>query len=297
MFSFIAEAVAEFLSDCEARGHSRNTLTAYRNALRFFVDFFAERQLKDMADLTPALLREYSLHCSSTLKAGGAHARMRPVKTFLKWSYAEELLPRDLTKRLPMPKLPREPQAAVRKSEFMQLLEAARRHSRKPLRDIAILTLLIDTGLRATEAMRLELSDIKSNGVIEVRYGKGGKSRLVPVERPTLRAIRAYVATERPNSADTAVIFLAEGEPMSRKSLDKLLERLCQAAGVKRFSAHTFRRGFAVQFLQNGGDVFTLQRIFGHTSLEMTNRYAQLLTDDIKNIHRRASPLRQLQEY
>ncbi|MBX8466709.1 tyrosine-type recombinase/integrase [Deinococcus sp. RIT780] len=292
MFDQLQQIINEFLLDGEARGHSVLTTRAYRTAFRAFTDWLSERQVDRINQLTPALLREYAVHCSATLSPGGAHARLRPVKTLLKWAHQEELVAHDLTRRLPMPKLSREPLPAVRFGDFQKLLGAARVKSRSPLRDVALLTVLYDTGVRASEALALRLEDIRPEGFLLVRQGKGGKSRSVPMERATLKAIRAYIHQERHEDPGSPVLFLAGDQPLTRGALDKLLERLSTFAGLPRLSAHTFRRGFAVQYLRNGGDVFTLQRIFGHSSLEMSNRYAQLMDDDVKVVHRRASPLR-----
>lgn len=287
----VSTVVTEFLLDREARGHSPNTLRAYRHALTPFTQWLAEHQAPLLTDVTPALLRDYALACSALLSPGGAHARLRPVKTLLKWAHEEELIGRDLTRRLPMPRLKRDPLPCVRLTDFQGLVTAAQSHSRTPLRDTALLMVLFDTGLRASEVLALHLSDVRPEGALTVRQGKGGKSRAVPMDRKTLKAIRTYVQRER-RGEHTPVLFLAQDHGLTRGALDKILERLCKAADLPRFSAHAFRRGCAVQYLRNEGDVFTLQRILGHTSLEMTNRYAQLLDEDVKQAHLRASPVR-----
>lgn len=292
MIDSLPQNINEFLLDGEARGHSPQTTRAYRAAFTAFTTWMAARDIRRLAQITPLALREYAVHCSATLSPGGAHARLRPIKTLLKWAHAEELLLTDLTRRLPMPRLPREPMPAVRFGDFQKLLGAARLKSRTPLRDAALLTVLYDTGVRASEALNLQLDDVRPEGFLLIRKGKGGKSRSVPMERPTLKAIRAYISHERNIDPASPFVFLVDDHQMTRGALDKVLDRLCQFAGLQRLSAHAFRRGFAVQYLRNGGDVFTLQRIFGHSSLEMSNRYAQLLDDDIKAAHRRSSPLR-----
>ena len=292
MYDLLQPAIDEFLRDCEGRGHSRNTLRAYGLALRDFKRYAEAQGVTALSQVKPGLLRAYGLHCIEILSPGGAHARLRPVKTFLKWSHAEELVQSDLTKRMTLPKLPREEQPAVRPDDFKRLLQAIKLSSRNPQRDTALLTVMFDTGIRASELTGLELDDLKPDGTLIVKRGKGGKSRVVPLERSTARVIRTYIQHERPSNTGFKRIFLAHDEPMTRRTLDKLLARLCKYAALPRLSAHSFRRGFAAQFIRNGGDVFTLQRIFGHTSLEMSNRYAMLDRDDLKSIHRRASPLR-----
>lgn len=295
MSESLSSVVTEFLLDCEARGHSPRTLLAYGSAFKFFLTWTTERQAESLTELTPPLLREYALHCSELLSPGGAHARLRPIKSLVKWAYHEELLSRDLSSRIPMPRLKRERLPAVRLADFQKLTAAARVSSRSPLRDVALLTVLFDTGLRASEALSLQLEDVRSEGFLVVRQGKGGKTRTVPMDRKTLKAIRSYVRKERPQEADESMLFLGVEQGLTRGGLDKLLERLCKVAGLPRLSAHAFRRGCAVQFLRNGGDAIALQHIFGHTSLEMTSRYAQLIDDDLKLAHRRASPLRKVE--
>ena len=292
MFDNIQQIINEFLLDCEARGHSKATLLAYRNALKYFARWAAEKDIERATELTPLHLREYGQVCLAALSAGGAHARLRPVKTLLKWAFHEELMTHDITMRIRLPKLPQNPMPAVRVEDFNKFLAIARTKSRSPLRDVALLTVLFDTGLRASEALALEISDIKQEGYLLVRHGKGGKSRSVPVERATIKTIRSYIQYERSDESGTNLVFLVNDHAMSRGALDKMLDRFSEFAGINRLSAHAFRRGFAAQYIRNGGDVFTLQRILGHTSLEMSNRYAMLVTDDLKAVHRRASPLR-----
>lgn len=292
MYDQLQQVINEFLLDCEARGHSRATLVTYRNALRFFATWATGQDVEKLKELTPTHLREYGIYCVGRLSPGGAHARLRPVKTLLKWAFQEEFIDHDVTRRMRLPKLERKEMPAVRQEDFKKLMAVAHTKSRFPLRDAALLTVLYDTGLRASEMLNLELSDIKSEGFLLVRKGKGGKSRSVPVERTTVRTIRSYIQYERHDDPGTQLLFLVDDHPMSRGALDKLLDRFCEFAGINRLSAHAFRRGFAVQYLRNQGDVFTLQRILGHTSLEMSNRYAMLVTDDLKVVHRRASPLR-----
>ena len=290
MFGTISQVMEEFLLDCQSRGHSRNTLSAYRCAFKSFSSWTQVRSIERVDTLTPMMLREYAAQCLSDVTPGAAHARLRPLKTLLKWAHREEYLTQDVTRRLQLPKLPREPLATIRVTQVRQLLEAVAQHSRHALRDRAILTVLFDTGLRVSELTGLDLEDLRAEGFLVIRRGKGAKSRVVPISRPTVKVIRRYLADERPESVSCPALFLTSEGRMAAATVDKLLERSCKAAGLPRFSAHTFRRGFGVQYLRNGGDVFTLQRIFGHTSLEMSNRYAQLVDDDVKDAHRRASP-------
>lgn len=288
--------IQDFLSYCRQKGHSRNTLLAYKNSLRTFEQFALARKVTTVEAVTRALLRDYADHLSEIMKPGGAHARLRPLKTFFTWLEADEVIPKSPMTRVALPKLPRKILPAVG-TDDMQRLMAAAQMSKNPLRDRAILAVLFDTGVRASELCGLCLADVQPGGRLEVQAAKGGRSRIVPISRVGMRHLSRYIQSERPQSRLDTLFLTTPQAGMTRYTVSQLLERLCHAANIQQFSAHCFRRGFAVNYLRNEGDVFTLQRILGHATLEMTNRYAVLVTEDLKDVHRRASPLSTLSEW
>lgn len=286
----LEDLVAEFLRDCHARHLSRNTLSYYEASLRQFVAFLrAEGLPLDVQALTPMVLRRFAeVSESQGLGPGGVHARLRAIRAFCGFLVQEELLERNPFKRFKLPKLPQEQLPVVSSAEFTLLMQVAAT-TRHPLRDQAILSLLYDTGLRARELLGLTLEDV-GVGVLLVR-GKGAKERYVPVSKLTMRRVRVYLRSERPVSP-LPQVFLADKEtPLNYSGLRGLLQRLYQRAGLPYKSPHAFRRGMAVEFLRNGGDVFTLQRILGHATLEMTRRYAQLSLEDVRTVFAKASPV------
>lgn len=125
--------------------------------------------------------------------------------------------------------------------------------------------------------------------------GKGNKRRAIFFGRTTARALWQYLREQSHEEND--FVFVSDrgggaGEPLTRSGLLQLVRRLGQSAKIQaaRCSPHTFRHTFAVEFLRNGGNVFSLQQILGHTSLHMTNRYVALAQADIENQHRQFSP-------
>lgn len=291
----LEQHIQDFLAYCRQKGHSKNTILAYQNALYSFQEYAKAQGIQAAEEVTRQCLRHYATAVTETLNPGGAHARLRPVKTFFLWLEADEVIAKSPMRRVSLPKLPRQILAAVGPEEIKRLLGAAT-SSKYPLRDKAIVATLFDTGLRVSELCGLNLEDVHAGGKLEVRTAKGGQSRIVPISRVTLRHITRYIQAERPKSRVNTLFLTNAQTQMNRNTVSQLLRRLSKEAQIPAVSPHAFRRGFAVNYLRNSGDVFTLQRILGHATLEMTNRYAVLMTEDLKEVHRRASPMSTLNE-
>lgn len=227
------------------------------------------------------------------LKAGGVHAHVRALKAFFGWAHREELLPGNPAQRLERPSLPNHRLPTVTADQVGTLLKAAKATD-QPLRDVSLVLTLFDTGVRLAEVIGLRATDLlPERGVLRV-IGKGDKERSVPIGTRALGAVSAYRRRERePRHGGVQHLFLSRsGQPMTRSCVSIRLALLSKTAGLSREQAapHAFRRGFAVEFLRNGGDVFTLQQILGHSSLEMTRRYVNFLDEDLKAAHLRFSP-------
>jgi len=158
-------------------------------------------------------------------------------------------------------------------------------------RNRAILLLLVDTGLRASELCRLMLHQVdQRNSRVQV-LGKGAVERSIPFSPRTGQALWRYLA-RRPNALPSDPVFVtALNRPLDRGQLLNLVEGIGQRAGVTDVHPHRFRHTFAIQYLRNGGDPYTLQRLLGHSSLDMVKEYLALAQVDLDNAHRRASPV------
>ncbi|GGJ23579.1 tyrosine-type recombinase/integrase [Deinococcus roseus] len=228
------------------------------------------------------------------LNAGGIHAHGRALRGVFHWAFKEELISKDPVKRLELPSVPKERMPAVQPAQLKKLVEASKT-AEHPLRDKAILLVLFDTGIRLGEITGLKIEDVlMDRGMLRV-VGKGNKERFVPIGGSAMLAINRYMQRERkPAHAGIRQLFLGRGGiPLDRTGVALALEKLAKKIGLERkdCTPHTFRRGFAVQFLRNGGNLFALQQILGHTTLDMTRRYVGYLDDDIKDIHVRNSPV------
>jgi len=270
----------------EQRDHSRCSLAELRQFLAYVADGYKEPNgrwgnPKVAANLKP-------------VRPATIHRYYRELRTLFNWLVREELLSESPVERITPPKLKAE-QVQPFTQEQIETLRRAARRSFHPRRDEAIVLLLLDTGLRASELCGLRMSDMDMQGRHCSVIGKGNKRRTIYFGRTAGKALWQYLR-EEPREEDSP-IFVSDrgkraGEPLQRSGLLQLIKRLGRAAHVQdaRCSPHTFRHTFAIEFLRNGGNVFSLQQILGHTSLHMTNRYVALAQADIENQHRQFSP-------
>ena len=157
--------------------------------------------------------------------------------------------------------------------------------------------MLLDAGLSIGEIIRLKIYDLHlDEGIIKV-LGKGKKERYVPIGINCQKVLQRYLFRYRSkqNDLQNDYIFLStNGNPLTENSVKLMFARLARKSGVKRLHAHLCRHTFATKFLINGGDVFTLQRILGHSTLEMVRNYVNLASNHVALQHRRFSPLDRL---
>jgi site-specific recombinase XerD len=152
-------------------------------------------------------------------------------------------------------------------------------------------SVLLDTGLRVSEVANLGLEEVDmTTGAMLARHRKGSKQRIVRIGSKAQKALWRYVTIYRRRDSD-ALFLSRSGESLNVVGLKILVRHLTQKAGVK-VHVHKLRHMFAISYPRNGGDVFTLQHLLGHATLQMTQRYLQRSSDDdAAKAHRKFSPL------
>ncbi|KEF33387.1 hypothetical protein RDMS_12820 [Deinococcus sp. RL] len=277
------------------RKRSAYTVTYYAATGRALTAYLqSEGHTLAAAEVSVSDLRGFMEHLTCRgLSEGGIDAHFRALRGVFAWAVADELLDRDPTKRLERPRKPQKLMVTLSPDEYRLLLAEARKGHQKG-RDTALLVTLFDTGLRLAEVAGLQVLDVRlTEGHIRV-VGKGNKERIVPLGLRSTEALDRYIRKVRkPRHPSITHLFLGRGgEPLTRSGVSQLLADLAAAVNIPRAHAapHAFRRAFAVNYLRNGGDVFSLQHVLGHTSLEMTRRYVNLLPEDLKAAHVRVSP-------
>jgi len=307
-------ALIDYYEVCNrSEGKSAKTISWYSANLQCFHQYLKNRKLPDSIDsIDLKLLREYVLYLlkrkrfenrayassdAEPLSASTVHGHVRTIRAFFAWLAREGFVEDDLANGLKPPKVPKKIVSTLSDEEIRSILSACNLKEPCDMRNQAIFMILLDTGLRIGELVNLKMDDVNVNeGLLKV-MGKGQKERIVPIGSNAQRALQKYLFRYRPAPAHKGienVLLSVHGRPLTENSMKLMFARLAKRSGVRRLHAHLCRHTFATRFLTNGGDVFALQQILGHSTLEMVRRYANLTSNHIVMQHHRCSPLDRL---
>ena len=282
------------------RGMADNTLQAYGRDLERFANWaalirftgYSKPSLKDLARYV-AFLHDEKLAPPSIAR------HLVSLKMFYRFLKMEERADASAVDLLGSPKLWERIPQVLSPSAVEELLQSPQPGDRFYLRDKAILETLYATGCRASEVVSLKLADLYLDSAFCKCLGKGSKQRVVPLGRPAIAALRAYLAG--PSDVlirDRANVFVSKsGRPLSRIFLWALVKKYCQRAGLSRkASPHTLRHSFATHVLAGGADLRTVQELLGHASIQTTQHYTHVDRERLKAIHKQFHPRGKVRE-
>lgn len=220
---------------------------------------------------------------------------LRSWRVFFRWLRDEGYIDSDVGYRMQLVKAEQRVIQAFSREQVRQLLATPDRTTFTGYRDYVIMLLLLDTGARVAEVAGLKLDDIRWKERLLLLYGKGRKERYVPFQSTLDKHLREYVRIRGLLDVDEVFVTI-DNTPMTPRQIQWRIKEHGLASGVQgvRVSPHTFRHTFAKFYVMNGGDVFTLQKILGHSTLEMCQRYVAMFGHDIAAQHRKYSPLERL---
>lgn len=296
----------DWLSDCEMRQHSPQTIEVRRIFLEKFLWFLKQHKYESCSTREIRDFFRYLAQGHNNSEGRWGNPRnnrpLRPIsikdyhvclKGWFNWLVQDGLIDSSPMGKVTAP-VARPDQKEPLNPEKVEKLLAAARRSAQPKRDEAILSLLLDTGIRASELCGLTMHDLNmENRSLRVR-GKGNKYRECYIGRSTSKTLSKYLRGQQ--RASDEPVFVSDrghssGDALTRSGLLQLLRRLSHSAGIYPLvSVHQMRRTFAVSILRNGANLPTVQRLMGHTSITMTARYLQLAQADIEAQHRAYSP-------
>jgi site-specific recombinase XerD len=309
--------ISFFILLCQTDGKSPRTVRWYHQKLDYFASFLEKNgHATRIKEIGAWQIRSFIRWLQTKVKVGenNPHRRTKDrlllpytvqgyaatLRAFFNWTVREGLIEESPMAQVKTPKVPKRVMPSFTKEEVQRLLRVANGKGPISQRNYTMILMLLDTGIRASELTGLQMHDLYlAEGYFKV-CGKGRKERIVPMGRACRLAISRYVHKCRPQPALAGIenVFLTrDGRPLKTSYVYKIVAGACEKAGIqgKRKGPHTCRHTFARHFLMNGGDLLTLQRILGHSSLEVVKLYVDMDTNDLLSQQRKYSVIDTLQ--
>lgn len=308
----LEQLIDNFLMCCMTEGKSQKTIDFYsHNLLRFYRFLKAQKLSALLGEIDVAQARKFIFYLQNNAIRWEDHPRItdnqglspfsvqgyvRAIKAFWSWLFNEGFITTNTMSALKIPKAPKKVVNTFTQEQIRSMMKSINQKSARGFRNYLIVLIFLDTGIRLSELAGLKIDNIDFGQNHFLVRGKGDKERLVPFGNRVRQALWQYVRHFRPEPRmnDTDQLLLtSSGCPLKPRSIETIINRLGRRAAVSgvRCSPHTFRHTFAKNYLLLGGDVFSLQSILGHSSLEVVKLYINLAVSDVSEQHRRFSPV------
>lgn len=308
----LSEAIEELLIATRAAGRSERTVRDYDEKAARLVEFLGDVEidqvtlgdLRRFVDGLGQRTTRFETHPNRDTVQGGLSpasvaSHVRVVRRLFSFLAEEELLEKNPAQRLKVPKVPRGKPKAISRSDFQQLLTCIEADTQIGKRDRALLLLLADSGCRVGGLVRIDVEDVEADRCRVLLKEKGEKVRYGFFSELTKRAILDWLEV-RPNDKGTR-LFVSLGtrgeDHLTEQGVREMLRRLKKKSGVKGpVNPHSFRHGFAREYLFNGGNLASLADTLGHSDVHVTwQNYGIFTIDELKTEHAKYSPVAQLE--
>lgn len=285
------------------RGLAANTVAAYRRDLERYLSYLEDAGVSDPRDIQAEHVVDFLQRAGDdgeSLAATSTGRRLSTVRGYHRYLHEEKLSDHNPADHIRPPQAPQKLPQAISVDEMARLLDTPPRDTTQGIRDRALLELLYATGARISEAVALNVDDVRG-GETETGHtlrllGKGNKQRLVPLGSFARAALDDYLVRARPlysaRGASTPALFLgARGHRLSRQNAWLIIRARAEQAGLhQEISPHTFRHSFATHLLSGGADVRVVQELLGHSSVATTQIYTLVTADALRDMYTTAHP-------
>lgn len=300
----LAHHAACYLQNLAVRNYTSDTIEGRRDALKVFLLWAGERDLRDPEAITKAILESYQRHLWRWRKANGKplgistqRSRLGTVKDFFAHLVKSNHLPANPASELEMPRPEKRlPQESLSLQEVKQVLNVPDTGDPLGLRDRAILETFYSTGMRRGELAKLEIHDLnRERQTFRLRQGKGHKDRVVPVGSRALKWLERYLDETRPklllDPHERALFVTSYGEAFNPDVLSRMVTKFIKQAEIERpGSCHILRHSCATHMLEGGADIRFIQQLLGHEKLETTAIYTHVSIEQLKAVHSKTHP-------
>jgi len=287
----LAKHIEKFIRSLKAeKDISIHTERAYKSDLDEFISF-VKKKPEDIDNLD---IRSFlsSLH-QKGMKKGTISRKLATIRSFFKYLHREGVVKKNPAKLVSSLRLPKTLPRFLSVDEAFSLMDAPKGEGFRTTRDRAILELLYSSGLRVSELVSLDMSDLDiKEGLIRVR-GKGKRERIVPIGSKALEALKDYLLERITKKRRSPAIFLNNrGGRLTDRSARRILSMYSRLLHIKEgLSPHTLRHTFATHMLHGGADLRSIQELLGHSSLSTTQKYTHVDITHLTDVYDRAHPL------
>ena len=293
------EALDEFLKEAKLRNLRPDTIVYYRNELNTFRKIFQEQDIPlHLNQITSDMLKDHLIlyMLDNGAKVGAVNTRLRAIKAFFNWLEGKEWVKPNPTKDVSLLKDKRNVIETFTKKDLRAMFSACDLTTFTGVRDYTIMLFLLETGIRLKELIQINVQDVDLDaGQVLVTDPKNQLERYVPIGATTCKQLRTYLRLR--GYLETDALFVSvNNERLSRAQIQNQIRKIGKKAGVTgvRCSPHTFRHTFAKMSILNGAGPFELQAILGHQSMDMVRVYVNLFSPEVKEMHKRFSPVEKL---
>lgn len=285
----VTEAIAEYITDSATKGNAPLTLTYYEKSLGRFANFAGD---VEVTSISLSLCKKYYFYLTdSGLASGSVQTYIRGFRAFLHWLYENEYIDSNICNKFKLPKAYQKQPNILTDSEIEKLY-ASFDSDFYGLRNRSMCFLMLDSGLRLSEVLTLEKTLLHLDDGYCIVNGKCQKQRIVPLSRVSVFLLRSYIKAIPVSCSGSPLVFTSiDGTPLSRNAVTDMFRRHKARCGISRLHPHLLRHTFATKYLENGGNIYALQSILGHTTLEMVKRYLHLSQNRVCTDFNKYSPM------
>lgn len=274
---------------------SENTVLSYNRDLTKLVFYLNSKKINKFEDVTEDILLKYVEGLTQEgFKSATISRNVASIKSLFHYLVNEDIIESDPSTKLKSPKIEKKMPEILTMNEVVSLLEQPSGESPKELRDKAMLELLYATGIRVSELISIDLSDVNMQ-MGYITCNDSNKSRTIPFGREAKVALNKYLEVGRPAIVDdkssTLLFANCSGQKMSRQGFWKLIKFYAKKAGIEvDITPHTLRHSFAAHLVENGADLRSVQEMLGHSDISTTQIYANMNHSHIREVYSKAHP-------
>lgn len=288
-----------FLRDCKLRNLSEHTIQYYRNEISKFVKHLESVGISTSpSSITADIIKDHVIlrMMEEGRKETTINANLRAIRALFNFLESECLIVKNPVKKLKLVKQKKTVIQTFSREEIRLLFDKPNKSTFTGLRDYTIMMFLLETGVRVKELCGIRIKDVNfQDGIVTIREAKGFKERNVPIQRIMKKQLALYLQIRGQLEHDFLFANI-DNNPIQIRAVQQFIANYGRLAGIKnvRCSPHTFRHTFAKMSVQNGADVFTLQTVLGHTSMDMVRNYVNMFSNELRDNHRKFSQIEKL---